>query len=131
MPSVKKNFGYNLLLTFCGYLIPLITYPYISRVLGVQNIGICNFVDSVINYFVLFSMLGIGSFGVREIARVRQNEERRNFVFSNLITINILTTILAVVVLLVCTFFVPKFAAYKPFLFIGVYSLRQIGRLPF
>lgn len=123
MSSVKKNFGYNLLLTFCGYLIPLITYPYVSRVLGVQNIGICNFVDSVINYFVLFSMLGIGSFGVREIARVRQNEERRSAVFSNLITINILTTIFAVVVLMVCTFLVPKFAAYKPFLYIGVAKL--------
>ena len=123
MPSIKKNFGYNLLLTFCGYLIPLITYPYISRVLGVQNIGICNFVDSVINYFVLFSMLGIGSFGVREIARVRQDVERRSYVFSNLITINILTTVLAVVVLLVCTFFVPKFADYKQYLFIGVAKL--------
>lgn len=123
MPSIKKNFGYNLLLTFCGYLIPLITYPYISRVLGVQNIGICNFVDSIINYFVLFSMLGIGSFGVREIARVRQDKEQCSFVFSNLIAINAVTTALAIIVLVTCTFTIPKFANYQPFLLIGVAKL--------
>lgn len=123
MVSVKKNFGYNLALTLCGHLFPLITYPYVSRVLGVQNIGICNFADSIINYFVLFSMLGIGSYGVREIARVRQDETKRNFVFSNLILINVITTIVAIVVLILCTFIVPKFSEYKPFLLVGIAKL--------
>ena len=82
--SVKKNFGYNLLLTFCKYLFPLITYPYVSRVLGVDKIGTCNFVDGLINYFILFSTLGIGSFGVREIARCKGNLDERNRVFSSL-----------------------------------------------
>ena len=121
--SIKKNFGYNLILTLCGYIFPLITYPYISRVLGVQNIGICNFVDSIINYFVLFSMLGIGSYGVREIARVKNQEERKNIVFSNLISFNIATTILAIILLLVCTITIPKFTEYRPFLLVGVAKL--------
>lgn len=120
MPSVKKNFGYNLILTLCGYIFPLITYPYVSRVLGVQNIGICNFVDSIINYFIIFSMLGISSFGVREIARFRENIERRNDAFTNLITINVITTVFAVVVLIVCTYTVPKLSEYKPFLLVGI-----------
>ena len=123
MPSVKKNFSYNLILTLCGYIFPLITYPYISRVLGVQNIGVCNFVDSIINYFVLFSMMGVGSYGVREIARVREDKTQRNYVFSNLLTFNLLTTVLAVMVLLVCTFTIPKLSEYKDFLLVGVAKL--------
>lgn len=123
MPSVKKNFFYNLVLTLCGYIFPLITYPYVSRILGVQNIGICNFVDSIIDYFVLFSMLGIGTFGVREIARVRKDKERRNIVFSNLVFFNIVSTFIAATILIICTFIIPAFVNYKPFLLIGVAKL--------
>ena len=123
MSSVKKNFSYNLILTLCGYIFPLITYPYVSRVLGVQNIGICNFVDSIIQYFVLFSMLGIGSYGVREIARVRKDQNKLNTVFSNLFAINFITSLVSVVVLVVCTYTVPKLVDYRPYLLIGVVKL--------
>ena len=72
--SVKKNFFYSSILTVANYLFPLLTYPYVSRVLGVSNIGICNFVDSIIQYFILFSTLGIVSVGIREIAGCRNNQ---------------------------------------------------------
>ena len=65
MSNIKRNFAYNLILTIAGYVLPLLTYPYISRVLGVVNIGLVNYVDSIINYFVLFAMLGISSLGTR------------------------------------------------------------------
>jgi len=123
VPSIRKNFGYNLLLTVCGYIIPFITFPYISRVLGVQNLGVCNFVDSIINYFVLFSMLGVGSYGVREIARVRLDEGKRNAVFTNLVLLNLVMTVVAIIVLIVCTFSIPKLADYRPFLLIGIVKL--------
>ncbi len=123
MPSIRKNFGYNLLLTVCGYIIPFITFPYISRVLGVQNLGVCNFVDSIINYFVLFSMLGVGSYGVREIARVRLDEGKRNAVFTNLVLLNFVMMVVAIIVLIVCTFSIPKLADYRPFLLIGIVKL--------
>lgn len=121
--SVKKNFAYNLLLTLSKYLFPLITYPYVSRVLGVSNIGICNFVDSLIDYFVLFSTLGVGSFGVREIARCKSNLERRNKTFSSLMAINFVGTIIAVVVLVLCTLYVPSLQVYRDFLWIGLVKL--------
>lgn len=121
--GVKKNFSYNLLLTLCGYIFPLITYPYVSRVLGVQNIGICNFVDSIINYFVLFSMLGIGSYGVREIARVSKDLNRRNFVFSNLLAINLITTVVSILILTLCSYAIPKLIVYRPYLLIGIVKL--------
>ena len=63
--GVKKNFLYSAILTISNYIFPLLTYPYVSRVLGVTNIGICNFVDSIINYFILFSMMGVSIFGIR------------------------------------------------------------------
>lgn len=56
--SIKKNFVYSSILTVSNYLFPLLTFPYISRVLGVTNIGICNYVDSIITYFVFFSYGG-------------------------------------------------------------------------
>lgn len=121
--GVKKNFGYNLVLTFCNYLFPLITYPYVSRVLGVENIGICNFVDSIINYFVLFSMLGIGSYGVREIARCKNNQEERNRVFSSLMSVNVVLTVFSLAVLIVLTYTISALAVYKQFLLIGVIKL--------
>ena len=55
--SIKKNILYSSVLTVSNFLFPLLVYPYISRVLGATNIGICNFVDSIINYFILFSMM--------------------------------------------------------------------------
>ena len=69
MNSIKKNFFFSTFLTISNYVFPLITYPYVSRVLQVERIGLCNFVDSIINYFILFSMLGISTYGIREIAK--------------------------------------------------------------
>lgn len=121
--GVLSNFKYNLILTGCNYIFPLITYPYISRVLGVNNIGICGTVDSIINYFILFSMMGIGSLGVREIARHSNEKEKLSQIFSSLFSANLTLVIFASVTLVVCTLFVPFFAPYKPFLGIGLIKL--------
>ena len=123
MATIKKNFGYNLILTFCNYLFPLLIYPYVSRILGVTNIGVCNFVDSIINYFILISMLGVGSYGVREIAKWKNDRQKCNEVFSNLFVINILMTILSVLLLLLCTYSIPQLSSYREFLFVGIIKL--------
>jgi len=123
MASVKKNFEYNLVLTFFGYIFPLITFPYITRVLGVEKIGACNFVDSIINYFVLFSLLGVGSLGVREIARCKDNDKQRDIVFSNLLLFNMVMTILSITILIICTYTISALHPYKGFLLIGIFKL--------
>lgn len=123
MADVRKNFAYNLLLTVSNYLFPLIVYPYVSRVLGVGNIGVCGFVDGIVNYFVLFSQLGIGSYGVREIARCKDDPDRREEVFSNLFLLNLITFAVSAVTLVICTFTVPKLLPYKPFLLVGLVKL--------
>jgi len=123
MPDIRKNFFYNGLLTVANYVFPLITYPYVSRVLGVTNIGICNFVDSIVNYFILFSMMGINIVGIREIAAVRDDRKARDRVFSNLMALNGLTTGIAAVALTVVLFTVPALFPYRKLLAIGVLKL--------
>ena len=121
--GVKKNFGYNLILTFCNYLFPLITYPYVSRVLGVNKIGICNFVDSIINYFILFSTLGVVSYGIREIARCGSDRKQRDEVFTNLFLTNLVLMVPALIVLFLCTKYVPQFQPYSAYLGIGAMKI--------
>lgn len=124
MASIKKNFFYSSILTTANYIFPFITYPYVSRVLGVTNIGICNFVDSIINYFILFSMMGIGTIGIREIARCKDKEERDR-VFSSLFVLNTLSTTIVAVVLAVAVLCIPKLYGYKELMFFG--ALKLIG----
>lgn len=121
--GVKKNFAYNLILTLCNYIFPMITFPYVSRVLHPDNIGVCGFVDGIINFALQFAVLGIGSYGVREIARCGDDTEKRSKIFSNLVYINILLTVIAVVVLVALTFTVDRLLPYKEFLGIGLLKI--------
>ena len=123
MVSIKRNFVYSSVLTTANYIFPLLTYPYASRVLGVDRIGICNFVDSIINYFILFSVMGIGIIGIREIARSKDNKEDLNKTFSSLFLLNTISTSLVLIVLIGAIFLVPKLQAYKDMMWIGVLKL--------
>lgn len=106
MPSIKKNFFYSSILTTANYIFPLLTFPYASRVLGVTNIGIVNFVDSIIHYFILVSMMGINIVGIREIAKSKGNKEQLSKTFSGLFWLNTLTTTIALIVVVLLTMFV-------------------------
>ena len=123
MPSLKNNLLYSILLVLANYVFPFLIYPYVSRVLGVTGIGACNFVDSVINYFILFSTLGLNSLGVREIAKNKDNKEALDRTFSNLLLVNLALTGLMLLLLVVVTFTVPQLSAHKDLMFIGAFKL--------
>lgn len=123
MPSLRKNFIYNAILTMSGYIFPLMVYPYVSRILGVSNIGACNFVDSIVEYFTILSMMGMNTIGIREIAKCKNDQQKLDNVFSQLFSLNTLTTITAIIILIIVTNIVPKFAPYKDLLYIGVGKL--------
>lgn len=123
MATIKKNFLYSSILTTANYLFPMLTYPYVSRILGVDRIGLCNFADSIISYFLLLSMLGIGTVGIREIAKNKNNKEQLNKVYSSLVGLNTISTIFALVVLFVAIFKVPQLAANKELMFVGAVRL--------
>lgn len=124
MPNIKKNFFYSSILTTANYIFPLLTFPYVSRVLGVTNIGICNFVDSIIQYFILFSMMGIGIVGIREVAKYKNDRQKLDETFSSLFWLNTITTTIALVILISATFFVDKLKIHWQMMAIG--SLKLI-----
>lgn len=121
--SVKKNFFYSSILTVSNYLFPMIVFPYVSRVLGVTNIGICNFVDSIVNYFMLFSMMGITVMGIREISSVKSDRMEMSRSFFSLIVINGIFTVLSAIALLVTAFTVESLQGYRHLLFISLFKL--------
>ena len=69
MKSENKNFLYNVIYQIFIFIVPLITTPYISRVLGASNIGIYSYTYSIVYYFMLATMLGINNYGARTIAK--------------------------------------------------------------
>lgn len=104
-------------------MFPLLTYPYVSRVLGVTNIGICNFIDSVINYYILFSMMGISTLAVREIAKNRNDREGLSSSFSSLLTLNLVSTVLVIIALMVSIYVVPTLYEHKEMMYIGAFKV--------
>ena len=119
MAGIKKNFIYNSVLTLSQYVFGLITLPYISRVLGVESIGIVGFVDNAINYFLLFAMMGIAIVGQREIAKNHNNQAKLNTVFSSLFSLSFLFTIGVLFIYIVAILFIPQFVAYQKLFYIG------------
>ncbi|WP_460939616.1 oligosaccharide flippase family protein [Spirosoma humi] len=121
--SVTKNFIYNSVLLISQYLIPIIIYPYISRIFGVDKIGIVNWVDNTINYFILFSMLGLTLTGIRETAKHKNDIKMLSNVFAELIIIHMLLTLFITIVYIYIILNNDKFNEHKNLYFIGVIKL--------
>ena len=74
-PSIKKNFVLSTVYQILILIVPFVTAPYVSRVLGADGIGIYSFTSSIVGYFVLFATLGTMSYGAREISRARDDRK--------------------------------------------------------
>lgn len=118
----QKSLNLNMLLNavkgLMGVIFPLITFPYISRILGVENLGRYNFASSIVGYIVLLAGLGIATYAIREGARVRDDKEQFGKLANQVFTINILSTIFAYIVLAVLLLTVPKFQDYTSLILI-------------
>ena len=121
--SIKRNFLYNSILTVSGYVFTFMTYPYVSRVLGLSNIGIVNFVDGLINYFILFAMMGIGTVGIREVAINKGDKTKLSKAFSGVLSLNIISTLVATAILLIAMYTLPTLFPYRSLLYVGVCKL--------
>lgn len=100
-----KSIGVNAILNgFRGIMkivFPLITFPYISRILGVENVGHYNFASSIVNYFGLIAALGITTYAVREGAQFRGDQDEINNFASQIFSISIYSAILSYSLLIV------------------------------
>lgn len=95
--KVRKNYLYNVIYQILIIIIPLITMPYLTRVLGGDGIGRVSYAESVTAYFVLFASMGITTFGQRGISYVRDSLEERSYVFWNTKALEVITSITALV----------------------------------
>ena len=127
--SIRTNFIYNSILTLSNYIISLILFPYISRVLGVDNIGAVSFVDNTINYFALFTVLGINTIGVREIAACGNDPIKRSKVFSELLSIIVILIFIVSCIYFISIFTIPGLVKYKSLFLIGYSKLLCLSLL--
>ena len=95
--SIKKNYIYNLTYQIIALIIPLITTPYISRVLQADGVGTYSYIYSIITYFVLFGSLGVMMYGQREIAYIQDNKEQRTRVFWEIVFFRFVTMLISLV----------------------------------
>lgn len=110
MISLKKNFVYSILYQMLSMILPLITSPYISRVLGPENVGIYSYTYSIANYFVLIAMLGFKNYGIRCVAKVRDNKEKLSREFWSIWGLQLITSsIMFVIYLIYLIVFHPKY----------------------
>ena len=121
--SVKLNFIYNIALTLSTYIVSLLVFPHVSRVLGVDIIGKIGFATNVINYFSLFALWGVTTVGVREIAECGIDKEKRNSVFTNIFSIILLFTSIITILYVVCIIYVPRFQNTREIFVLGSFIL--------
>lgn len=90
MGSIKKNFMYNAFYNVLVLILPLLTAPYISRIMGAERIGIYSYSYSVASYFGLFILLGLNNYGNRTIAGVRHDKKKLSSTFWSIYTMQLL-----------------------------------------
>lgn len=106
--TLKINMLLNVIKQCCNIIIPLITYPYVSRILGATNYGKYSFADSIINIFMTIACLGIPTYAIREGARLRDNKVKIEQFSAEVYTINILSLIITLISLVIVVNFVPR-----------------------
>lgn len=116
MAKENKNFIYNMIYQIFIFIVPLISIPYISRKLGVDNVGIYSYTYSIVYYFMLFTLLGINNYGVREISKLDDNIDKRNIKFSEIYTLQLILGITMLIIYNLLNFFV--FSEYNNIFFI-------------
>lgn len=89
--NIAKNYLYNLGYQILALVLPLITTPYLSRVLGAENIGIYSYTLSITTYFILFGSLGVSMYGQREIAYVQDDLKKRSCTFFEIFIMKCIT----------------------------------------
>lgn len=107
--NLKTNFIYNLMYQLLVIILPLITAPYVARVLGTYNAGVYSYTQASANYFFLFAMLGVNNYGNRTIAGVRDNKEKLSTTFWEIYSFQFLMgTLVSITYLVYCFFFVKE-----------------------
>lgn len=106
--SIKLNFIMNVILTMSSFIFPLITFPYVSRILLPEGTGKVSFATSLISYFSMFAQLGIPTYGIRACAKVRDDKEELTRTTQELVIINFVMSVISYTALAVALMLVPR-----------------------
>lgn len=116
----QRSMGLNAVLssirTLSTIIFPLITYPYITKTLSVSNIGKINFSQSIISYFTLIAQFGISIFAIRTGARIRDDRVAFNQFANKIFSINLISTLVSMVLLLILLILPTKLLEYRDFI---------------
>lgn len=123
----KKSLKINMILngskTVLGIIFPLITLPYVNRILQVENLGKVNFSYSIVNYFILLSGLGISTYAIREGGKLKNNKEEVDKFVNQMFTINILSTVLSYSILFIFIICSNRLYDYRQLIIIQSFSI--------
>ena len=123
--SLKKNYIYNLSYQILVLILPLLTAPYISRVLGAENIGIYSYTVSITTYFVTFGALGIALYGQREIAYLQNDKKQYSKTFYEIVILRAITMSISLFIF----YFVFVFKQNEYQIYYQILLLEIIGNL--
>lgn len=93
--SLKVNFLYNAAFKLLNILFPLITFPYVARIISVDGIGKVNYTLAIIEYFILISQFGIPTYAIRECAKYRDDKVKLSKTVQEILLINVIMIVLS------------------------------------
>ena len=111
--SLKLNFIMNAMLTMSSFIFPLITFPYVSRILLAEGTGKVQFATSLISYFTMFSQLGVPTYGIRAVAGVRDDKEQLSRTVQELFILRLVTTAISYTAFFILLATVPRLQGEK------------------
>ncbi|SHI98974.1 Membrane protein involved in the export of O-antigen and teichoic acid [Butyrivibrio fibrisolvens DSM 3071] len=106
MSSLKKNLSYNIIYQIFTIMMPLITAPYLSRIIGVSGIGMYSYTFTVAEYFVFFALLGVSNYGNRTIAGCIKDNRNRTFI--NIYATQLSVSLIVILAYIIYIFFIVK-----------------------
>lgn len=111
--SLKRNMLMNILLTTSMFIFPIITFPYVSRIIFAEGTGKVAFAASVVANFAIFAQLGIPIYGIKACALVRDDKQELIRVAHELLIINIIITAITYLAFIISLFTVDRFRDEK------------------
>lgn len=123
--SIKLSFIYNILYQILVLVLPLITTPYLARIIGGSNIGIYSYTQAFANYFVLLAMLGVNNYGNRSIARVRDDKENLSKTFWSIYAIQFALTLFLSIIYII--YVIVYQSEYKLIYILQIFYIASAG----
>ena len=121
--SVRYNFVMNLLLTGSSILFPLITFPLVSRALLADAYGLVGFASSTASWLSLIAMLGVNRYGVREVARVRDDPRELSRVTREVLAVTLASTLVVYACFIASLLLVDRFAEHRLLFFVNGFTV--------